>query len=544
MDTPYFEWREDDGSLQRFDLPASPFVVGRHPSSDLVLNHVSVSNRHARVYRDDSGYVVEDLGSTNGTMLNGRAVTRQRLTLGDQISFAGLSVIYKIPGQNPIEDTWEKESPVQLTDLSTLLPQAVANESDLDKISLLLDLQVQAEKELSPESILLRVLENTLRISGAERGFVFLSEEGSSQFAVGLDANMHPLKEASAQASQTVVERVASTGEGVFLTENLTDDLLGEASIVALNLRAVACLPLKRSTTQPANAILGVLYLDSTKAMHALSGLDEKILTKLSIEAANVVEKMEMLVEVEEKRFLEKELTIAHETQVALLPESATPRWKGSTSARSAGPPAMSEATSTISSRSMTKLVGILADVSGKGVAASLLSSSIQGCLQVLLRRGESLDAALTQVNSYMCERTESSRFATIFMFAMQPDGDGSFLCAGHNPAYLFRSATGEVEFLHSGHLIVGAFDHAQYEPHPLRLARGDVLLVYSDGLTEATNLEGEEFGEDRLRDLFVQVARGGAAEVQHALLAAVDGFTAGCEPFDDLTFIVLQRSP
>jgi sigma-B regulation protein RsbU (phosphoserine phosphatase) len=180
--------------------------------------------------------------------------------------------------------------------------------------------------------------------------------------------------------------------------------------------------------------------------------------------------------------------------------------------------------------------------VSGKGISASLLSSMLLGCLQMQLRAGVGLQEALNRLNRFLCEKSSAARFVTMFVFTMNSDGCGKYISAGHNPTYVFRAATGEIEELHSNNIIVGAFAFATYEPANLKLNPGDVLLAYSDGLTEAENPHGEMLGEEGVKAVIRSEATAGAKQLEQKLLDTIQSFTAGRSQTDDITLILVER--
>src|SRR5262249_40723135 len=136
-------------------------------------------------------------------------------------------------------------------------------------------------------------------------------------------------------------------------------------------------------------------------------------------------------------------------------------------------------------------LAGVLADVSGKGIPASLLSSMILGCLQMQLRAKVSSPEALNSLKQFLCGKSPSSSFDTLFLFTLDTVGRVTYINAGHNTAYIFRAAARDIEEVPSNNMLVGAFSFATYESAPLQLDPGDMLVVYSDGLTEAENKDG-----------------------------------------------------
>jgi serine phosphatase RsbU (regulator of sigma subunit) len=327
------------------------------------------------------------------------------------------------------------------------------------------------------------------------------------------------------------------------MVEGLDNRYINQASIVAMNLRAVACLPLMGIPSQADKpAILGILYLDSTKRMHSLSGLDERILNKLAVEAGSVLERIEMIKSIEQRKKLEQELALAEETQKSLLPQTLP-------AVRNLSIRAFSKPTRYVGGDfydfvelDSGELFGVIADVSGKGVSASLLSSMLLGCLQMQLRAGLALGEAVRRLNRFLCEKSSASRFVTMFMFVLNSDGSGSYISAGHNTSYLFRAATRRIEELTSNNMIVGAFPFARYESAALRLEPGDILLAYSDGLTEAENPQGEMLGEDRVKNVMLEEAPSGSERLEKQLLDTIQTFTAGRSLTDDITLIILER--
>jgi serine phosphatase RsbU (regulator of sigma subunit) len=186
--------------------------------------------------------------------------------------------------------------------------------------------------------------------------------------------------------------------------------------------------------------------------------------------------------------------------------------------------------------------VGVVADVSGKGMPAALLSSMVLGALSTELRLGTQPEEVLNRVNRLLCDKSLGSQFVTLFLFSLRTDGEGHFIGAGHNPAWLFRSATGKIENLASGAPILGIFPQATYQHQAFHLCKGDLLVVYSDGLADAENLQGEMLGEKKLREIVRQVAPSGSEAVKEAFLQAIGDFTLAQPQTDDITFIIVDK--
>ncbi len=186
-------------------------------------------------------------------------------------------------------------------------------------------------------------------------------------------------------------------------------------------------------------------------------------------------------------------------------------------------------------------VTAVLGDVSGRGVAAALFSSMLQGCLEMQLRLGDSLEAASEKVNRFMCEKSHAGEFATMFLFSID-GGSGRYLSAGHKPAYLFRALTADVVPLESNSRLLGAFPESEFSTTGFELEKGDVLVVYSDGLIEAQNSEEEMFGEDRLIEVIRNEAGNGAAHLEYSLSEIDEGFVGDRPPEDDVTVMMVER--
>jgi len=546
MSKPQLYWLGPDGQENNFPLVASEVLIGRKSDADVVLNNQHVSRHHAKLVKTDEGYTLQDLGSTHGTFVNESRVEQKLLKHGDKISLGKdrIDLHYFTVESKPAKPVTKTDTTQiferSLIDLGVVLP---SGSSDLEKISCILDFQYQWEQMFTPETAFQKILESALKISGAERGFVLVREGNKYGYASGMDGQGRNLSLSHFKTSHTVVDEMVSKGAPVFIVEGLDNRYKEQASIVAMNLRAVACLPLMGIPAQADTpSILGILYLDSTKKMHSLSGLDQRILNKLAVEAGNVLERVEMIKTIEQRKKLEQELTLAEETQRSLLP-AALP------SIQQVRIHAFSKPTRYVGGDfydfvelESGELFGVIADVSGKGVSASLLSSMLLGCLQMQMRAGLPLDEAMNRLNRFLCEKSSSSRFATMFSFTLGPDGRGRYISAGHNPTFLFRAATGQIEELTSNNMIVGAFQFATYEAATLNMNPGDVLLAYSDGLTEAENPQGEMLGEEAVKKVILAAAPTGSQQLEQKLLANIQSFTAGRSLTDDITLIIVER--
>ena len=555
------EWTDPSGKPCAFFLRTTPAIIGRRSDADIVLTQLQVSRQHARIEPGSpvpagafaKNYSITDLGSSHGTWINGiRKETHtlapfDRIRIGEEgielVFLAGTSGNHKtLISSSVIED---EDVELSVRKLRSLLPSAGAEYSELEKISCLLDFHYSFGKSFSAERTFQHILKSALAISGAERAFVLTKHKGDFKFAAGLNNAGKNVALEDFQHSATVVDRVSGTGQPVFMTQGIEGDLAGTQSIVAMNLRAIACLPLEAISTEGSSpGIMGILYLDSRGHMHALSGLDEKLLVRLAGEAGNVLEKLEMVVALAERKRIEQELEVAEETQRSLLPQTLPEPEPFRVRAFSRPTRQLGGDFYDFIPQETAALTGVLADVSGKGIPAALLSSLALGAINMEFRSCSEPDKVLNNLNKLLCTKTPSHRFVTLFLFQLQTDGTGIYISAGHNTAYLYRAATGEVEELPSGGVPLGLLTMASYQSIGIHLDPGDLLFVYSDGLTEAENSGKDEFGETRVVNLIRECAPHGVDSLKERLLAELDEFTGGAGQTDDITFLIVAHKP
>jgi sigma-B regulation protein RsbU (phosphoserine phosphatase) len=166
----------------------------------------------------------------------------------------------------------------------------------------------------------------------------------------------------------------------------------------------------------------------------------------------------------------------------------------------------------------------------------------VLGALTMEFRASTPPKEILDRLNQLLLDKSLSFQFVTLFLLLMTPQGSGQFISAGHNPAYLFRAATGRIEDLAASGAILGFFHTVSYDYGPLQLSIGDVLVIYSDGLTDAANGSEEMFGEERLLEIIRQQAPAGGAALKETILNAITAFTMGMPQTDDITFLVIEK--
>ncbi len=248
-----------------------------------------------------------------------------------------------------------------------------------------------------------------------------------------------------------------------------------------------------------------------------------------------------MLSAVKEKERLESELRIAHSIQERLLPQGS-PELRGyeicgrSTSAREVGGDYFDYLM--FGGGSLGLAIG---DVSGKGITAALLMANLQASLRAFAREPSGIAGVMEALNVQLHKTTSPEMYATFFYGILDAEtGTFAFANAGHNPPLLVRS-DGRIELLDAGGLPLGMMEGFPYEEAKAELLPGDVLVFYTDGVTEAEKSDGEQLGDEAFREVVVSNRHLGAREVRERIEATVRDFTAGHDPSDDLTLITLK---
>lgn len=317
MTGAHLQWTNLRGEQEVYVLDSNEVLIGRKADSDIIFPNHSVSRHHAKFVKNGEGYFLVDLPNTLGTYVNGQQVTQHELRHGDKIRLGrDRTEIRYLTGPEDL-GTSTRQSPVDdfgksWAELWSVLPPDSIQHSDLEKMSSLLEFQYQWEKTFSAEKTFRQILDTALRISKAERGYILLKRQDQFEYVSGLGEGGEPLRESDFQTSQSVARQVARDGVPVYTAEGLDEALAQQQSIINLRLRSVACMPLRWLSPQSAvPSVNGVLYLDSTQSMRVLSDLDQKILSKLALEAGNVFEKLELIKTLEQSRLLELELSMA-----------------------------------------------------------------------------------------------------------------------------------------------------------------------------------------------------------------------------------------
>jgi len=521
-------------------LNRTPFSVGRKVDKDLVIADPRVSRDHAQIMQEGLDFFLVDLGSKHGTFVNGERIQRQKLERGDRLEFGARDSAYVLFNPAHATSNTAREFLSQISGI-----QIKQEATDLEKLTLFLEAARKLNTAGVLDEILMTMLDVTLQLTKAERGYVFLKDdEGKLRLAAGRNAKKEPLLDDKMISHSILEESMRSNSEFLFTDTSQSMDMAGRQSIVAYDLRTVVCIPLRKMqvTTRgsqtpvpdaPVSAeAMGVLYVDSRFASRDIKGVGQDILHVIATEAASLIENARLVQAEEEARRYQQELGIAASIQQRLMqvkiPDVPFAKMQGRNLQ-------CKEIGGDFYDAVLTKdgLVVILADVSGKGVSAALLATSLQGMIYSHLTSGMSLVDVVTAVNRFFTEKMMGEKYATLLLARLRRDGELEYVNCGHVPPLLVCGC--EVMRPPHGNVPVGLLPDATFETATCQMKSGDRFILVTDGVTEAENSMGEFFDDARLE------AAAAKSPTWEGILAAVSEFCAGNPLSDDCTVVELR---
>jgi serine phosphatase RsbU (regulator of sigma subunit) len=535
------------GNRNRVPLEPVPFLIGRQADNHLVLRDNRASRNHARIIADNGDYFVEDLNSRHGVFVNGERVQQRRqLSNSDRIDF-GFQDSYRLVF------TLEEDQIHRILDQISAPPSS-AGAGNLTKLRALVEVARALQNSLSTKDVLTSVVDAALAVTGAERGFLLLKKESELEVAVARNNRGTQLSSTALQVPMSVINRALRTRRDLL---SMTFDPLEqegvrpEMSVADLELRSVVCVPLihirpgdtQDTIVSSATETAGVLYMDSRLSPADLSSGNREILQTLGLEASTILENARLLEEEREKQRLEQELDIARLIQRDLLPNQLPSdgwfRAAGSSIAsltvggdyfdvRHVGPDCYS---------------AVVADVSGKGVSSALLAALLQGAFLFASEGPVQIEQVMERINHFINDRTKGEKYATVFYCTLDRGGLLRYANAGHPKPVIVR-ASGDIVSLDTTGMPLGMLGMATYDAKSVQLGHGDKVILFSDGLSEAENADGEFFDRKALQPVLRANAALGSTELHAKLIAAVETFTEGATLADDITVLVLEYVP
>lgn len=554
--------RYPDRTAEHFALNRLRITIGRSARNDLCIPDPFASRVHAEVRHEGDEYYLQDLGSANGTLYNGSIVDSTiTLTRGGRIQIGETEIVFN-DGPFPLSS-----GATMITDQTSSIPEATIALSSADRTTSGLFQAIEGARSRSEESAqpvarqsdllaliskvgvallasvtlnetLEQIVSLVFEAVPADRCMVMMREHESPELKVAVARLRDRAGDVGEiRISRSVIDEVVTNGKSVLTSDAQADPRFMGGTVVLQGVRSVLAVPLGVGEN-----VFGIVYADSPIAEGRFTEDHLKVLTTLASVAAIRVENARLAEEQLERHRLERELQVASEIQQRFQPASA--------------PQVVGYELQGISfpcyeiggdyydfiQRANGNLVVALGDVSGKGTAAALLMSSLHAAVHAQVESHESPVKTISSINRYLVESIPANRFVTLFYAELDPkNGSLAFLNAGHNPPLIVHSG-GTMEQLAAGGLPLGIMADADFREGRTKLHPGDVLVIYSDGVSEAVDPAGEEFGPTRLYEVVARNLDASAAGIRDRIESALTKFCQGMPAADDITLVICKR--
>lgn len=565
-----------DRAPERLPLGRLRITIGRSARNDVCIPDPFASRVHAEVRREGDQYLIQDLGSANGTYYNGSRLEQVApLTHGGRIQIGETEIVFKdkatertlgpatIAEDAPLPEATIAFDSTQHTtsglleqiegartqtsgryDASAVVRQRTtsgqapaADQGDL--LALISKVGVTLLASATLDETLRQVALLVFDAVPAERCLIMLREGDDGELKVRA-AEMSDRRPdvGEVRVSRTIVEEVVKRGRSVLTSDAQHDPRFMSSTVTFQGIRSVLAVPLGVG-----ERIFGMIYADSPFATSRFTEDHLKVLTTLGSVAAIRVENTRLLEEHLEQERYDRELQLAREIQQRFQP-TAPPSVPGYELQGISFPSYQigGDYYDFIPCKD-GRLVIALGDVSGKGTSAALLMSSLHAAVHAQVASCRPITETVGAVNRYLADNTPANRFVTLFYAELDPlTGALSFINAGHNPPLIAHGSDGTLEQLGAGGLPLGILPDYDYREGRTQLRAGDVLVVYSDGVTETQNPEGDEFGTLRLQDVIVQNLDLTASGIRDKIEASLSAFAQGTPAVDDITLVIVKR--
>ena len=419
-----------------------------------------------------------------------------------------------------------------------------SSQPSADRLALLYHLTQTFNSSLDLEEVLNRVMDEVIVATRAERGFVMLRDEnGVLDFRVARGIDQNTIRQPTFQVSMGVVETVAREGKPALTGDAMTDPRFSmQQSVRILGLRSVLCVPLKLK-----DRILGVVYVDNRVQAGVFSQDDLGLLSAISSSAAVAIENARLYQLAVEKGRLERELQMARQVQISMLP-TETPKLPGWEIAAMWQPARQVAGDYYDFIQFPDHKVGlVIADVSDKGMPAALFMATTRSIVRTSLGQAGSWVEGITHANRLLCLESTDGMFVTLFFACLVPrTGEVVYVNAGHNPPIFCQAkrTSGPVQLALLGRtgMALGVDSELPYREQTLKLKSGDFILFYTDGVTDALDRTGSLYGLERLQQVLSENREASANDILTEVKKSVRSFSEQTAPFDDITMMILKR--
>jgi serine phosphatase RsbU (regulator of sigma subunit) len=545
------------GEATPHKLTGDKTILGRLPDCGIQLQSNMVSRRHAHVIRDHGSYFVEDLGSGNGTFVNGKKIDQRtvlshndRIKLGpillrfesDQTGFAAsdLSATAKFDLNITSGDD---DSVTIMSEVENADGFGILDAQPEAKLRGVLEISRSLAGTVDLEVLLPKILDTLFNIfPHADRGCILLKDLESGRMIPAAQKHRRRDEDATVKLSQTILRKVLEDKTGI-LSADAANDTRFEASesISSLTIRSMMCVPLLSLEGEPT----GLINIDTQNPLKQFKQEDLDLLVAVAGQAALSYENARLLVSHMEKQKQDNEMQIARNVQRALLP-TELPKVEGYEffasydSAQAVGGDYYDAMM-----LGDDKVCLSFGDVAGKGVPGALIMSRMSSVVQSTMAFVHDVGTAISAINHHMCDNAVEGRFVTYVLVVIDLKAHTMSLVNAGHMSPLIRRVDGTVDEFHEETIgiPVGILEDYPFEVVERTLEPGETVVIYTDGVDEAMNPQGELYGKERVFE-FVKNGAPKADELGKALLADVRKHADGRPQNDDITIMTFGRNP
>lgn len=545
--------KNSNSPTETYSISRLRTTIGRSARSDICIPDAFASRLHAEIRQEGEGFWLQDLGSANGTRYNGNVINNPIPILsGGEIQIGETTIIFQDNAKTSVKNATLIADNTQALDPS----QTISFSLKKNPTSEILDSEFSTRNELlgliskvgvtllsssGLEDTLNQVATLVFEAVPADRVVIMLrdSEKNNNEMKIAVARERGKDEQPEeVRISRTVMEEVLVNGKSVLTADAQHDPKFASQTMVLLGVRSVLAVPMSVNEAD----VFGIIYADTPTSERTFSEEHLNILTTLASVASIRVENATLTEARIEQERLERELELAAEIQQRFQPSS---------------PPIMEDyelqgisfACYEIGGdyydfipRHDGKMLIALGDVSGKGTAAALLMSSLHAAIHAQTAAKSSLLEMVKSVNEYLAFNTPSNRFITFFVAELDPtNGELNYINAGHNPPLVIRT-NGQVQELESGGFPLGIMPMADFELGKIQLHEGESVIVFSDGVNEAENSDGEEYGMERFKEVVKNNASRSASGLRDKIESSVSAFTKNAPANDDITLVIVKR--
>ena len=535
---------------RRVALDKPVTTIGRSSFNDVVLADKSLSRRHARILREGDGLMVEDLESRNGTFFNGERLTGARpLGEGDRVTIGSCTLTVSRNSTTQVQiDPSQRFDPGDATvfraEASLLRVQPHYTDPSLpatqlarlvESMRVVNEMTLELIKDVPINEMMQFLMERVFECLKPDRGVILLRNKTVLETAVAKSAEGESSEEI--RLSQTLVSTVLEKKQGLLIMDAGQDGVNMAQSIRLSGIKSILAAPLENG-----GEVVGLIYVDSRLGKKTYTEDDLRLLTSLANVAAAKIQNAALSLEAADKKRMERDFYLAREIQQKLLPDEP-PEYPGF-ELLGANVPSKEVSGDYYDFRVGPdgKLYVVIADVCGKGVGPALLMAWLQATFSAWTDESMPLPLMVTRLSERLAARTAEGRFITAFFVLCDGvTGEVEYVNAGHNPPLWIRP-NGEIQLLPTHGRPLALFPQP-YPSSKISMGPGDLLMLYTDGITEATNPQDEEFGVERLRKFAASGSTGALEHIDTELFRELDKFAQDVPFGDDRTVVLVRRT-